>query len=168
MNANFGQSFTATSNEPAVSSVGFAWYAANLGFPDPTMTATLYDGFGFGGSVLGTSNTYTVPDSYPDGDFVDFVFTPNVALTNGNVYSILFSYSGSGTQSGGIYTYNLLGGDAGSIYVGGVRLDATGADIAFPNTSDLMFRVLGGSVPEPTSLGLAAMSAVTLGRRRRA
>ncbi|HQY87299.1 MAG TPA: PEP-CTERM sorting domain-containing protein [Tepidisphaeraceae bacterium] len=168
INAHFGQSFTATINEPAVSAVGFAWYGANLSFPDPTMTATLYDGFGFGGSVLGTSNTYSVPDSYPDGDWVDFVFSPNVALTSGNTYSIRFSYAGSGVQSGGIYTHNVAGGDAGSAYVGGVRLDASGADIGAPTvSSDLMFRVLAGSVPEPTTLGLLAAGALIALRRKR-
>lgn len=169
MNDYFGQSFTATANEPAVSAVSFAWLQANLAFSDPTMTATIYDGFGFGGSVLGTSGSVTLSNSYPDGDWVDFMFSPNVALTSGNTYSILYSYTGTGTRLGGYYTHNMLGGDAGSAYVGGVRLNSLGADIAAPfGSSDLMFRVIAGAVPEPASLALlASLGAITLRRHRK-
>jgi hypothetical protein len=162
MNMYFGQSFTATVAEPVAGTLSFKWAALNLAEPDPVMTADLYDGFGFGGALLGTSTTVTVPDTLASGEWVNLTFSSPVPLTAGNQYSIRFSFAGVGLRSGGFSYVNTVGDDIGSFYFGGHRLTGSGGVAADPGvSSDLAFRVLT-TIPEARSWLLLG-SVVSLG-----
>jgi hypothetical protein len=151
MNTYFGQSFTATAAESVVGTLSFQWAALNLVEPDPIMTADLFAGFGFGGTLLGTSTTFTVPDTLATGEWVNLTFASPVSLTAGNDYSIRFSFMGVGLRSGGFRFANTVGDDIGSFYFGGHRLTGSGGAAADPGvSSDLAFRVLT-TIPEAPS-----------------
>jgi hypothetical protein len=159
MDAYFGQSFTAMALEPAVGTLSFQWAALNLAAPDPVLTADLFDGFGFGGALVATTTTVTVPDTLASGEWVNLTFASLMPLTAGNQYSIRFSFDGVGLRSGGFRFANTVGDDIGSFYFGGHRLTSTGGIAAAPGvSSDLAFRVLS-TIPEAQSWLLLAAAA---------
>src|SRR5262245_21908798 len=85
VNPPFGQSFTATANEPKTSIVSFLTSNfTNPQNPDPTFEVDLRSGEGFSGPILG-SLTSVVPHTTPINTWVDFQFSSPVSLTAGQI-----------------------------------------------------------------------------------
>jgi hypothetical protein len=62
----FGQSFTATSNESLLQTVGFMWGTPfQVESPDPTINLELRSGVGFSGPILASDTIAEIPDSNP-------------------------------------------------------------------------------------------------------
>src|SRR3954466_10621233 len=75
--SKFGQSFTATSNEPQVDTVSLWWGGSSdqTQIPAPTITAQLLGGSGLDGNILGTTASVgPIPYSLPSATWVDFKF----------------------------------------------------------------------------------------------
>jgi hypothetical protein len=158
-----GQSFT-----PTLSSLDFMTFLLQDEFGNPaTFSVAIYQGAGFGGPILGTSNSISLPIGFGDdnifGDPVEFDFAGGITLTPGQVYtaelignpgnSYFVGYDDEGTYGGG------------DVYLQGGAL--SGADLVFQEgifTATL--------APEPTSLalcgsaGLVGLAVARIRRRR--
>jgi hypothetical protein len=149
-----GQSFTA--EDPNVT-FGFYLTTMNPTESNGMLTVTLYQGSGFGGSVLGSS-TFGLADGYSNFFDVDF---SAVNLAPGNVYTVGVSTTSSlywGLQ-GMMDTDNYAGGTAFTFGNPGGTLGAS-------TLRDWRFRVTpaASEIPEPAGfallpLGLAALAA---------
>jgi hypothetical protein len=167
-----GQTFTATANEPQVTTVSYMTGLADtsaLKYPDPTITVNLRSGIGFEGPILGTKTVGPVSINTPPYTWIDFTFATPIKLVEGEQYTIEFAevtpFFHSGTISfpsfdvyrdGNVY----LGGD---VYPGGSIITPEGPNVL---GVDLNFRVL--SVPEPctaTIIGIAACCCSSIRRR---
>jgi len=149
-----GQSFTA--EDPNVT-FGFFLTTMNPTETNGMLTVTLYQGSGFGGSVLGSS-TFSLANGYDN--FFDVDFTA-VNLVVGNVYTVGVSHPSSlywGLQ-GMLDTDNYAGGTA-------FTFGNPGGDIGGMTLRDWRFRVTpaAAEIPKPAGftllpLGLAAIAA---------
>jgi hypothetical protein len=153
----WGENFVARASESSVQTVSFMWATGfNDASTDPTITANLRSGKGFGGTVLATKTLPPIPDRTPNFSWVDFTFDSPVALTAGSTYTLHFTVNGFDDYSGGYIV-------AGQFYPSGDLL--TGGSATPTLTDDMAFRVL--SVPEPSSFALLAIGSILLHRRRR-
>ena len=168
----FGQSFTATPSVATTKTVSILWSGVYFQppLPDPTLTAAIYQGQGYDGTLLGISAPVTVINSISDRSWIDFNFTSSVELLPGDIYSIRFSREElSGNEAGGVWIYQPLlpnwHDTSVSDSVGGYMLDGAGLptyiDFGAEAFADLAFRVIGAPVPEPPTLELIG-SAVLL------
>lgn len=122
------------------------------------LIARLYDGEGFGGSVLGTESiNLSVTSEGPDEQWLDFDFT-DITLFNGSIYTVGFVTDGSSSYGGtGIAWYS-------NPYSGG----AAYYNDELSMNGDLKFCVTGESaVPEPSSLSLLLFGIIGVGFVRR-
>jgi hypothetical protein len=148
-----GQSFAADSSVEDLLFIGFRYEDSNTILPAPTVTIDLFEGLGFGGTLV-DSEMVTVPTGL-GSRWVDLDFT-GVSLVAGNDYSFRLT---KGAGAGGVNH------SSSDLYAGGTRLDGNGD----PLSGDLTFRVLG--VPEPSSLVMAALGVLAvalIALRRRA
>jgi len=145
-NGAAGQSFTATANELLVEKVSFLWSIFEIP-PNPTITATIHVGSGFGGAVLGTKTVANIPGNTPNNTWIDFTFDTPVPLDWLQTYTLKFTkvsgFSGAYLRS------------SSNVYAGGQFFDANG--VANPSV-DLAFRVIN-VVPEAAAWQFAAVAA---------
>jgi hypothetical protein len=161
--ARFGQSFTATANEPRASTVSFMWGSYDPWNPDPTMTVTLRSGAGFGGPALGTQTVGPILDTTPDMSWVNFTFAMPIPLTAGQTYTLDFTKANT-LHSG---AFRIQFASPSGPYAGGTAYYSGAAQAPV----DLAFRVIS-AVPEASGLlmGLVAAcggGALAIGRRLR-
>lgn len=163
--AVWGQSFTATSSEGLVDTVSLLYAAFSTTGPDVTVSAKLYSGDGFGGTLLGTSSAVLIPVSTPDQAWIDFTL-PATLLTPGSVYSMQFTASVSGTSGNAWYRYGL--NSSTDVYTAGWQLLPSGAHDAGGNVKrDMAFRVVSATAPTPGTAVALAVGGLAVGRRRR-
>lgn len=89
-----GQSFT-----PTLSGIDFASFelATNDGVNGALVFVTLYQGDGFGGTVLATSSNNQLVTNTSSFQEYTFNFAPTVSLTPGNVYTLQLTDSSGQT-----------------------------------------------------------------------
>lgn len=176
-----GQSFTAFTD--TLTSVGFQFNTLNPGSANAPITFNLYAGETLSGTSLYTTS-FTLPAAWTDRTPRWFdIGLPDVAITDGSVYSLVLSTTSARTgivlgPDYNIYTGQPLGPDG---YAGGRAFarttlypNCTGAN----NNCDLHFRVTGETlaavVPEPSAWALLILgfgvvgSALRAGRKTRA
>lgn len=153
----FGQSFTASLSESVLSSVSFRWASFNAAQPDPTITVQVHSGEGYDGPVLATQTVAAIPDSTPNGAWIDFGFDVPPLLLPGSMYTLQFTQDTSGFVSGGYQSAGL------DVYDGGMFFTSGGSG----NPSvDLAFRVesaLPVSVPEAGAWIFGVLAAAVAG-----
>ena len=141
-----GQSFT-----PTQSAIDAAFFQlATFGGRTSNLIVDVFQGSGFGGTLLGSSNIVTYASvSYQN---VEFDFASSIALTAGNVYTLRIS-SVSGANAAAEYAVT-------NPYSGGVGFNATGFGVS---SVDLRFQegvaAAVAETPEPATLGMAATAA---------
>jgi hypothetical protein len=159
--SKFGQSFTATPNEPQADTVSLLW-GGSSGFeqyPAPTIATQLRSGSGLDGDILGTSSAVgPIPYDLPSSIWIDFKFSKPIALVTGEVYTLRFDVLPQGSVAGSIGMSFLNPYPGGQYFGFGFTGFPTGPD------GDLDFRVL--SSPEPSTLLLLAIGAISLVGRR--
>jgi hypothetical protein len=149
--SGLGQSFTA---DASVANLLQAIFVITNNDPGMSVTARLYDGAGFGGTLLDT-DVVNLPSVLPTNSGLFFDFTGN-SLTNGSVYTVRLTPTG---------LLSLQAADTDP-YSGGAMLDGSGSAIP---SFDFRFTIHGEpQVPEPSSLALiGCAAALVCGRRRR-
>lgn len=161
--STFGQSFTATSNEPQVDTVSLLWGGATdqWQYPAPTITTQLRSGSGLDGDILGTTAAVgPIPHSLPSRTWIDFKFSNPIPLIPGQAYTLRFNVLPEGSVAGGI------GMRFSNPYPGGQFFGFANLGLPSGPDGDLNFRVL--RLPEPSTLLLLAISAISLLCRRKA
>jgi len=162
-----GQSFVAEDAGLGQIAFSFAEFTSNTS-SDGLVTMTLYEGSGFGGTVLG-SVTQDVSGSLPDAfanviNFIDFDFT-GVTLTVGQTYTAAV------TATDASIAINFLGSDG---YAGGQLFESSSFGLSGCSPSslcDLDFRVTPSAVPVPAAVwlfGSGLLGLVGVARRRKA
>jgi hypothetical protein len=148
--SGLGQSFTA---DPSVANLLSAMFVITNNDPAMSVTARLYDGTGYGGTLLDT-DVVSLPNVLPTNSPIFFDFT-GTSLTNGNVYSVRLTPTGAlSLQAANTDPYS-----------GGAQLDGSGSPIS---GFDFRFTIHGEPVPEPSSLTLIGFAAALVcGRRPR-
>src|SRR5215216_3218955 len=133
--SGLGQSFTA---DPSVGNLLSAMFVITNNDPAMSVTARLYDGTGYGGTLLDT-DVVSLPNVVPTNSPIFFDFT-GTSLTSGNVYSVRLTPTGAlSLQAANTDPYS-----------GGAQLDGSGSPIS---GFDFRFTIHGeAAVPEPSSL----------------
>jgi hypothetical protein len=143
-----GQSFT-----PTLNAIDFATFNLGVGGPSSEIVfATLLEGDGFGGNLLGVSNEVLVAPSVFAS--YEFDFSPSISLTPGEVYTL--------ELNNGFDDLYALESD-GNPYAGGTEYNSSG--VAQPRY-DLTFAegVNAQAVPEPPAAHmLPVMGLIGLG-----
>ena len=158
-----GQSFTANASVMNLQSIGFQWVDFNPGNSLPNLTMDLFQGSGFGGTLL-DSDTKSISVVPIDFSFVPFDFSGNT-LTPGADYTLRLTTNSGGR---GAFVSGSDGNPSGVEYAGGHRYTTTITGTMANTTQDLGFQVLGtATVPEPSSLVMVGLSGFALMSRRR-
>lgn len=149
-----GQTFTAV--DAQISSIAFAFSDINPSFPNEPVTMSLYEGVGFGGTLLG-SVTQTLPGLLPSTldtpVFIDFNFS-GTQLDIGSVYTIAVAVPSSPKVA---VVYSDANPYSGGHYISGVDGIISGFDLNFRITA----------VPSPSGAVLGGIfMLVSAGRRR--
>ena len=148
--SGLGQSFTA---DASVANLLSAMFVVTNNDPAMSVTARLYAGAGYGGTLLDT-DVVNLPNVLPTQSPIFFDFTGN-SLTNGSVYTVRLTPTG---------LLSLQAADTDP-YSGGAMLDGSGLPIS---GFDFRFTIHGEPVvPEPSSLALIGSAAAFVGTRRR-
>lgn len=148
--SGLGQSFTA---DPSVANLLQAIFVITNNDPAMSVTARLYSGAGYGGTLLDT-DVVNLPNVLPTNSGLFFDFSGN-SLTNGSVYTVRLTPTG---------LLSLQAADTDP-YSGGAMLDGSGLPIS---GFDFRFTIHGEpNVPEPSSLALIGSAAALLSSRRR-
>jgi hypothetical protein len=159
-----GQTFLA--EDPLLGSIALAFSRNTNTQSDGLVTMTLYDGSGFGGTVLGSSVlnlTGTLPGGIDPPQFVDVDFT-GTSLTIGQAYTIAVTANDPSIS----VVFN--GNDA---YASGLMLVSSNSNLLSSCNPgcDLNFRVTPAAVPIPAAawlLGSGLLGLVGIARRRSA
>jgi len=105
-----GESFT-----PTLNSINFAEFYVNHDTNAFGVTVEVFSGGGFAGTLLGTSNSVSLPrdnNNGANGYTVDFTFSTPIALTPGQTYTLAIADSHSGD-------YIEVGSTGSNTYAGG-------------------------------------------------
>jgi hypothetical protein len=150
--AEVGQTFTPTLS--SIDSAIFTLESANGS--TSSVVVEVREGVGFSGSLLGTSNPVTV--AARTFQSFEFDFPTSIALTPGDVYTLMIS-----VMSGAAVSAEF---SASNPYAGGEGVDNGGRGAS---TVDLVFSEGAVDAPEPASIALALTGLAGLGlvRRRR-
>ena len=139
-----GQTFIPDSSVSTITAIDFYYVSENTSLPAAQPTVLIYEGEGFGGSVVDSAVSPLIPSDAPSG-WISVPFN-NTPVTPGQMYSYRLSQP-TGAAGG----YMLWGDFSVDVYPDGEHLDDSGGKLThafFDNT----FRIHG--VPEPASLGL--------------
>ncbi|MCA9229139.1 MAG: hypothetical protein KDA57_00695 [Planctomycetales bacterium] len=144
-----GQTFTADSTVAQLGSIGF-FYVGNFNehLPDSQPTITLYEGLGYGGTVVNNSTIDPIPADSPN-HWVDADFS-GTTLTPGQLYTFQLNQPVEPVSG----AYALYASSSVDIYPDGEHLSENGTGFTHAYF-DLAFRVLG--IPEPSTLLLGAL-----------
>jgi hypothetical protein len=149
-----GQTFTAV--DAQINAIAFAFSDINPTFPNEPITMSLYEGVGFGGTLLG-SVTQTLPGVLPGTldtpVFIDFDFS-GTALNVGSVYTVAVTVPSSPKVA---VVYSDANPYAGGHYISGVDGIITGFDLNFRVTA----------VPAPSAAAMGGICLLVSARRRR-
>ena len=160
LEGNYGQSFT-----PTLNSISFATFLLDGHSNMPSSASVnLYQGSGFGGTLLATSNVVTFSET-SGINFYEFTFAP-VALTPGAAYTLQLQQAPRTTSFSTYLVFGLgVGYAGGSLYtpsgtaeVGGLTFSEGVRATAVPTVT-----------PEPSSLlllGTGVVSLLPIARRR--
>ncbi len=155
-----GQTFLADASVAQLGSIGFFYYGpVNQTLPASQPTITLYQGFGYGGTVVHASAVDPIPaDSthhWVDADF------SGVTLTPGQLYTIQLNQPTEPVSG----AYAIYASTTIDIYTDGEFLSENGT--GFTNAHfDMAFRVQA-AVPEPATCSLLLMAVLGMVWRRR-
>jgi hypothetical protein len=161
-----GQSFTAV--DPFLASIGFTISSINAHLPLADLGVRLYEGNGFGGSVLATVNAspqpvLAFPFAYFDWNFGGLALTPGQAYTA----ELITTNAHWGTDVFASDTVDAYAG--GTAFTGG--LPGITLNDGLRHAADLRFQVNGFSAPVPelstVAMLAAGLAVLTLGMRRR-
>jgi hypothetical protein len=147
--SGLGQSFTA---DTSVANLLSAMFVITNNDPAMSVTARLYSGAGYGGTLLDT-DVVALPNVLPTQSPIFFDFTGN-SLTNGSIYTVRLTPTA---------LLSLQAADTNP-YSGGAMLDGSGLPIS---NFDFRFTIHGAPVPEPSSLALIGFAAALVCSRRR-
>ena len=146
-----GQSFT-----PALNGVGFATFSLETGGPSSTLQVNLFNGSGYGGTLLASTPSLSITNAA--FQTIRFDFGGNIALTPGNTYTFqiqVLSGSSIFEQEG-----------SPDPYPGGTEFSSTG--VAQTNFDLVFSEGTISAVPEPSTSALFSVAALgLLGFRRR-
>lgn len=134
-----GQSFAA--EDAFVNSIGFVFNTLNPDYGYSPITVTLYEGSGFGGSVLGS--TQISPLAGSTGAYYDALF-PGIQVVLGQTYT-------AGVSTGNPY-WGIDINEGGNPYSGGTAFYTNIFNNLAPELDDLRFRV--NVVPEPETYAM--------------
>lgn len=139
-----GQTFLPDTSVSTITAIDFYYASGNTSLPPARPTVLIYEGEGFGGSVVDSAVSPLIPSDALDG-WISVPFN-NTPVTPGQRYT--FQLSQPTGAAGGCM---LWGDDSVDVYPDGEHLDDSGGKLtsAF---FDNAFRIHG--VPEPASLGL--------------
>lgn len=156
-----GQSFVA--EDPLLGFIAFAFQDMNPTLSNSPITMTLYNGAGFGGTIV-NSVVQTLPSVLPGysdpSQFIDFDFS-GTSLTAGSIYTAAVSASSYKVA----VAYNGLT-DA---YLSGRLFSGSSLNACDLGGCDLNFRVTPAAVPVPAAavlFGTGVIGLVGVARRR--
>lgn len=138
LNQGFGQSFT-----PALPAINAADFSLISGGSSSTIRLDIFSGSGFGGSLIGSSNSITI--SGGSSQTYEFNFPMSIAIVPGNTYTFRLTLLSGSTYSPENSTDTYAGGTAFSPD----GLPGSSVDLAF---------VEGLAIPEPSTAWLLLLA----------
>jgi hypothetical protein len=149
-----GQSFT-----PGLNGIDFATFSLRTEGASSTVVLNLFQGAGYGGTLLGSSAAVVITNS--SFQTVEFDYASTIALTPGQVYTMQIK-----VNAGSLIDED---DDSSNPYSGGTEYSSGGVAVA---QYDMVFSegINAAAVPEPSSLvmcGIAGVVGLVVARRRR-